>query len=407
MKACAILLLAFVSIFAAETPWLRLEDAGEAQTPAAFIYDPLAQRSEKNAASLRVKDGDAPREVQTRWKGGSFTVECYAKPARDFRRDAFALAAGKHRAGCHFLPQWGQTYWGGFSDAVKEGAWTSRHYVTIARLVEGKENNLAWRHLALVYDAEAKTFTTWLDHWQRTTVAAVKAPEWDGVLRVGEAWDGWIDEVRFAPRARRPAEFLRASGEELRGVSFGSKGGRFHPASGVFDARENFGAVGDGKHDDTAALARALRDTPPDATVYLPAGTYLVSDTIGFRQFRIMAGESREKTIIKLKDNAPGFTDAQKPKPVVRCLFNNNQSIANYIEHLTIDTGRGNAGAVALRYNAHNQGWCDSLTLRSGDGAVSRASRGTRGNKIGNATRRRKFCCVSPFLSTMRGLGMV
>jgi hypothetical protein len=43
---------------------------------------------------------------------------------------------------------------------------------------------------------------------------------------------------------------------------------------------KNFGAKGDGKTDDTAALQRAFDKLGNDVTVYLPAGRYVISDTL-------------------------------------------------------------------------------------------------------------------------------
>jgi PA14 domain/Pectate lyase superfamily protein len=146
---------------------------------------------------------------------------------------------------------------------------------------------------------------------------------------------------------------------------------------GVYNVRD-YGAKGDGVTDDTAAIvaaSKAIDDVPfsrPNAdfsVIYLPNGTYLVSDTIQWRNFRILQGQSRSGVVIRLKDGAPGYGDTANPKPVVRCLFNNNESIGNYIRHLTVDIGQGNAGAVGIRYNAHNQGMLEHVTIRSGDGS--------------------------------------
>ncbi len=148
---------------------------------------------------------------------------------------------------------------------------------------------------------------------------------------------------------------------------------------GVFNVRD-YGAKGDGVTDDTAAIRaafKAIEDLPfsrPNAdyaTVFLPNGTYLVSDEIFFRQFRMMQGQSESGTIIRLKDNAPGF-DAGKNKAVIRCIYSNNESIGNYIRNLTVDIGNGNPNAVGIRYNAHNQGMLEHVTIRSSDrsGAV-------------------------------------
>ncbi len=146
-------------------------------------------------------------------------------------------------------------------------------------------------------------------------------------------------------------------------------------AVGVFNVR-NYGAVGDGVTDDTAAFKaafKAIDDLPfqrPNwdfSKVYVPNGTYLLSDTISFTQYRALQGESELGTRLVLRDNAPGF-EAGQSKPMVRCLFNNNQSFANYVRNLTLDTGKGNAGAVGLRYNTHNTGAVEHVTIRSGDG---------------------------------------
>lgn len=140
----------------------------------------------------------------------------------------------------------------------------------------------------------------------------------------------------------------------------------------ILDVR-TFGAKGDGRTDDTAALRKACEEAGKKhfRTVYLPDGTYLVSDTFGWRNFLIMCGQSRAGTVIRLKDACPGYGDATKPKAVLRCLYNNNESIGNYLHHLTVDTGSGNPGAIAIRYNSHNQGTCEDVTIRSGDGAGS------------------------------------
>lgn len=141
---------------------------------------------------------------------------------------------------------------------------------------------------------------------------------------------------------------------------------------GVFNVKE-YGAVGDGVADDTAAIQAALqaaadlgRPHGDFSVVYLPDGEYKVSDTLSWRNYRTLQGQSREGTVIRLADGAEGF-GGEKPKPVVRCLFNNNESIGNHVRDLTIDVGVGNPGAIGIRYNAHNQGIMEQVTIRSSD----------------------------------------
>ncbi|GAC1466737.1 MAG: hypothetical protein NVSMB9_07610 [Isosphaeraceae bacterium] len=72
--------------------------------------------------------------------------------------------------------------------------------------------------------------------------------------------------------------------------------------AGLFNARD-FGAVGDGAHDDTAAIQAALdaAGTGTGGRVDLPAGVYLVR-TLILRSRVHLAGAGIEATILKLRD---------------------------------------------------------------------------------------------------------
>ena len=62
-----------------------------------------------------------------------------------------------------------------------------------------------------------------------------------------------------------------------------------------------FGAVGDGKADDTAAIQRAINEC---REVFFPAGTYVVSDTLRLRPDSRLFGEMW--SIIKFPGDAAG-----------------------------------------------------------------------------------------------------
>jgi hypothetical protein len=137
-------------------------------------------------------------------------------------------------------------------------------------------------------------------------------------------------------------------------------------------------AKGDGQADDTAALQRALNDhTGSRRIVYLPAGTYLVSAPLRWPNqnpkgqhvwgFCHLQGHSRSKTIIRLKDAT--FTDPKKPAAVISSGPHGSADwFHNFTCDLTIDTGRGNRGAVGLRFFSNNVGAVRRVAIVSRDG---------------------------------------
>ena len=104
-----------------------------------------------------------------------------------------------------------------------------------------------------------------------------------------------------------------------------------HPVSRTFQSKlddivnvRDFGAVGDGITDDTAALQRALvqvynpiyNDTSPKIrrTINVPSGNYLVSSTILIPPYTTLIGDGRQNTLLTTSNvTAPIFktTDSQ------------------------------------------------------------------------------------------------
>lgn len=160
----------------------------------------------------------------------------------------------------------------------------------------------------------------------------------------------------------------------------------FPDDAGVVDVTQPpYNAKGDGVTDDTEAINRALRDHNrghdiPDEfmsfTIYFPEGTYLVSDTLEpkdpnnpkLNQSAVrFVGESRDRTTIRLKDNAEKFQNSERPRPILRTGNKDgrppNCGYGNYIQHLTVDSGRGNPGAIGVRFDVANNGAMDNVRI--------------------------------------------
>lgn len=170
----------------------------------------------------------------------------------------------------------------------------------------------------------------------------------------------------------------RAAG--VKGAELDEAADRRFPATpSVVDVTQPpYKAKGDGKTDDTAAIQKALDDTMGKRKVlYFPNGTYLVSATLEWKNknsdkspawgFNWLQGQNPVKTIIRLKDST--FTDPKKPKAIMWCGgFGSADWFHNYVQDLTFDVGRGNAGAVGLQFYSNNTGAVRNVAVVSPDG---------------------------------------
>jgi hypothetical protein len=153
--------------------------------------------------------------------------------------------------------------------------------------------------------------------------------------------------------------------------------------TGYFDVtKQPYGAKGDGVSDDTLAIQRAINEArDARVVVFLPAGTYKVTDTLQAIQGLItqedLANGERvrdrafpnvmtgprlgERAVIKLPPAAPGFDDEANPKPLVHFWArgkvrspSENQPSISYNQMLIdvdLDLG-GNAGAIGVDHAA-------------------------------------------------------
>ncbi len=194
------------------------------------------------------------------------------------------------------------------------------------------------------------------------------------------------------PGDTRPCTQLRYPDE-----AFIAAGGR------VLNVKAKFGAKGDGVTDDTAAIRAAYdyvlnelykvgwdgffqKDNRASFVLYFPDGVYLVKESIvysgptrivngartaeGSVQLRFI-GQSREKTVLRLKERSAGFDAPASPKPVLAFGKNdfNNTPGGNSLRNMTIKVGAGNPGAVGVYFGGANQSDVQNVSIIAEDGA--------------------------------------
>ncbi len=177
---------------------------------------------------------------------------------------------------------------------------------------------------------------------------------------------------------RADRNLVRNTEKQLKAANQPGENIIFPADAGVLNVKD-FGAKGDGVTDDTAAIQALLNAYPNgQRIIYLPNGTYLVSETLRWPagtpgkgddyKNTILQGQSEQGVIIKLRDRAAGFTNELFPKAVIFTGPAPAQRFGNSIRNLTVDTGNGNSGAIGVQFNASNQGSMRNVTIQSGDG---------------------------------------
>jgi hypothetical protein len=163
----------------------------------------------------------------------------------------------------------------------------------------------------------------------------------------------------------------------------------FPSDSGMINVR-SYGAKGDGATDDTAAIQRAISENIEATSLtskrilYFPNGTYMISDTLFWkntagvwRSYMTFQGENQGLTKLKLTDHNPKYQNVAAPADVIDMgtqePFNSNgggyAGFNNFILNMTIDTGIGNPGAVAVDFLGNNYCGMRDVSIQSSDPA--------------------------------------
>jgi len=121
------------------------------------------------------------------------------------------------------------------------------------------------------------------------------------------------------------------------------------------------GAKGDGKTDDTEALRQAIQE---HRILFLPAGRYLVSDTLELKPDTVIIGLHPTQTQIDLAEGAPAFSNVGPP----RALISTPRGSRNILSGFGVSTGGINPRAVAILWRGSEASMINDVRVLGGHG---------------------------------------
>lgn len=147
------------------------------------------------------------------------------------------------------------------------------------------------------------------------------------------------------------------------------------PAMTTWVNLKSLGVKGDGVTDETAAIQKAIDE---HATIYVPMGRYLVTDTIRLRPDTVIIGLHPSMTQFDLKDDSPDFQGVGGP----RALLEAPQGGHNIVTGIGLFTGGVNERAVGALWKAGADSLMEDVRFLGGHG--TNAADGTRINPYNN-----------------------
>jgi sugar lactone lactonase YvrE len=133
------------------------------------------------------------------------------------------------------------------------------------------------------------------------------------------------------------------------------------------------GAKGDGITDNTKIFQEAVEQY---ATIYVPQGWYVVSETITLKPNTCMIGLNPIATQIMLLESTPAFSGFGPPKPLIEV----PQGGKTILSGIGLNTGAYNYRAVACKWMGGRDSYMNDVKFVGGHGNMDRGPRTGRGN---------------------------
>lgn len=128
---------------------------------------------------------------------------------------------------------------------------------------------------------------------------------------------------------------------------------------------KDFGALGDGKTDDTQAIKEAIAK---HKNVYLPTGWYRITETLKLNKGNTLIGLHPFATQLLLDESAVNFSGFGAPVPMVESSKGGN----DIINGIGINTGGYNNRAVGLKWMANENSMINDVKFVGGHGTMAK-----------------------------------
>ena len=133
------------------------------------------------------------------------------------------------------------------------------------------------------------------------------------------------------------------------------------PSTTEWASVRTFGALGDGKTDDTAAIQKAIDSS---RVVYLPLGFYVVNDTLRMKPDTVIIALHPGLTQLMIPNGSSSFQGVDTPVPLLESARGGDAIVSG----IGLATGEVNPRAVALMWRAGEQSLVDDVRIQGGHG---------------------------------------